>query len=75
MLSAINNAFGVHSEDVQDIAVSLGLWYLHRFPVVVFCLTAAVQLKTWASCGSLVLGFLGPWVLGSLGPHPWAEFL
>ena len=52
-MSAMNNAFGVHSGDVQDIAVSLSSQHWYRLPVSNYISTeaAAVQLKT-----------LDPWV-------------
>ena len=32
----MNNDFSVHSDNIKDIAVSLGLQHQHRLPVTVF---------------------------------------
>ena len=59
-MSDVNNAFGVHSGDIQDIGMSLSLQHWYRLPVSNYIYTeaAVVQLDTldaWVS---------NPWVPG-----------
>ena len=52
-LSAMNNDSGVHSSDVQDKSMRLGLQHWHRLSIVVFCHSSTQPLETGSSSTSL----------------------